>query len=712
MANKETVNIIINVGESMEEKYDDLSTKLEFSKESAILLLRQKLLFSSNDHFSVLLLGSDLTEDEHYQNCRYIKSQDKAELETLKVLKSIKSESGNNGDLITAIEYSIRSMQKEYGTKKFNKRIFILTDGNSSCSEKKVSMIASLINSTNVKINIITIGFYRELDSEEGEVLENDEDNQNQRNTKKVLMQLQDKCGDQIKVFSAQQANYIQNQFRKKKISPTTKYQGALRITPKLSLSVVVYVKSSNVTIPSLKKYSKNSEFKDDIKANKIQNERIFFVHDDKEKTPVSDDRIVKGYKYGKSVVPISEDLEKMFNSFEEKDFRAIGFTDDYNVPRQHYMGGTDAIFPNPNDSSQVKAFYAMVESMISLNKVLICRFVAKQKSRPKLVVLHPHIGTHGPVLYSNQLPTIEDIRDYQFDSLQQCRPEQEEVMANFIDELDMDGNDGEEEILKPSETYNPILQYFYQCLEHRAMNRLENNMELENDSNINDLPPMDERIKNMINPTRDKLKESKYANALKEVFSIKKRENAPDKKKRVFWRDIIQSELNEENGISEARVEEKLGKQKDEAPKEISSLRPLEDFKDMINYKLLDLTDKALSQMKQIIKKLINESFKGSFYLRAIDCLKALREESDKNDEIETFNTFMGDLVKTFPKERYIDFWRMIINNRLTLIYKEENSKSNVSQEEANNWLNILDKKNVITENINEIDNLVDDLD
>ncbi len=169
---------------------------------------------------------------------------------------------------------------------------------------------------------------------------------------------------------------------------------------------------------------------------------------------------------------------------------------------------------------------------------------------------------------------------------------------------------------------------------------------------------------------------------------------------------------MDQETGVSDARVEEKLGKQKDEAIKDISTLKPIEDFKEMINYKYDDLTEKALNQMKKIIIKLVNESFKGSFYFKALECLKVLREECDKNDEVEMFNNFMMELIEVFPKERYIDFWRIIISHKITLISVHENKKSSVSTEDANGWLDRLDKKPVINSTIKDLNDLIADMD
>ena len=116
-------------------------------------------------------------------------------------------------------------------------------------------------------------------------------------------------------------------------------------------------------------------------------------------------------------------------------------------------------MMPNPTNEKVIGAFKAIVEEMIKMNKVIIARYVYRANSDPKLVVLIPHLAKKGPVFYLNTLPTIEDIRDYQFESLTNCTKNQEELVSKFIDSLDL--GEGDEEQLKPSETYNPILQYF-----------------------------------------------------------------------------------------------------------------------------------------------------------------------------------------------------------------------------------------------------------
>ena len=150
---------------------------------------------------------------------------------------------------------------------------------------------------------------------------------------------------------------------------------------------------------------------------------------------------------------------------------------------------------------------------MLRTNKVLLCRFVPRANADPKLVCLSPHMSSNGALFYLNALPTVEDLRDFQFESLNECTIKQEEVVSKFIDSLDleMEDEDAEKvEKLKPSNLYNPTLQYFYQCLEHRALN------------DQNNLPKLDETIEDYMKPDKTLFENNKYVSFLPKVFDIK----------------------------------------------------------------------------------------------------------------------------------------------------------------------------------------------
>jgi len=169
---------------------------------------------------------------------------------------------------------------------------------------------------------------------------------------------------------------------------------------------------------------------------------------------------------------------------------------------------------PSPKNENDKKALFALVQEMLRTNKVLICRFVSRANADPKLVCLSPHMSSNGAIFYLNNLPTIEDLRDFQFESLNECTVKQEEVVSKFIDSLDLEIEDeeGEKAVekLKPSNVYNPTLQYFYQCLEHRALN------------DQNNLPKLDETIEDYMKPDKTLFENNKYVSFLPKVFDIK----------------------------------------------------------------------------------------------------------------------------------------------------------------------------------------------
>jgi len=168
-----------------------------------------------------------------------------------------------------------------------------------------------------------------------------------------------------------------------------------------------------------------------------------------------------------------------------------------------------------------------------------------------------------------------------------------------------------------------------------------------------------------------------------------------------------------ENTGVSDNKLEDKITNKKDDVKKNISTLNPIDDFKEMVNYKYEDLATKAMEQMCEIIQKFINESFKGSYYIKAIDCLKVLRDACIDEDEAHFFNKFLESLKSSFQVEKFMDWWKLVIDNRITLISKRENKTSMVSDDEAKKFFEALNKKDVILSIIPDIDeDLIADID
>ena len=719
MAGKEGIFVILDVGKSMKIKYQDTEeTRLNFGIESIRQLIRTKLLFNvKRDQIGIILMGR---EGEEAENINIHSQLDFPNIEMLEQLNTIEAEDdADNGDIFLCLDFAIDEFIEKYGKKKFAKKIFLITDGEavSKFSKNKIEELAERINEHEVKVNIICVGFNEELDKDdedepkekeekEKDKIENEEEennksneSENQKKTKELLKILQSNT-DNVKLFTATTANDIYHQFKKKKINPVAKFRGPFIISPNLSLDVMVYSKTSPSTIPSLKRYSKVAEFSDEPGTCEVQNERIYYVNDDPDKKAVEKELITKAYYYGSSLVPISQTDEIRLKNEEPKCLKVIGFTDSFRVPRHFFMSGVDIVVPNPTSEEDIIGTTALVKEMLKMNKVIIARYVPRNNSQPKLVVLTPHMSKRGPMFYLNILPTVEEIRDFQFDSLPEASKKQEEFMGHFIDSLDLE-QDGEEEI-KPSETYNPMLQYFYKCLEHKALE--------PDESKKNELPKIDEEsIKYMI-PNKKLFENNKYVTFLPKVFPIVEKDKIEDKRKRVFWKDVITNEF--EDRLTQQRIEEKLNAKKSESKKTISAITPIEDFREMIDNKNEDLAARAMELMSDMIYKLIRESFKGSYFIKAIDCIKAFRDAANDEDEVDLFNNFLNELKEKFPKEQYMDFWILFCDNKITLISEKENERSKYSEKQCDEWLEEISKQDAIPATVKDMGDLLLDID
>ena len=685
---KDAVIIILDVGSTMNEKIQNSElTRLQFAKNTTNEIIRQRLLFNNKqDRLTVVLMGDDEVDEP---NISTKIEMDMATLNMIKLVNEINSSVCNpSKDIFKAIDYAMDILDEKIGNKKFNKKIFLVTDGEGKNSAEKAKVYGKILDKKDIKVNVICVGFNKELEKDEEEEAGNTKESTGestesdmQEKTKNALNALVNST-DNVKVFTDSMAQTIFQGIKRKSSNPVTKYRGPLTITPNLSFDVLIYTKTYPTNLPSLHKYSKVSEYSDSLNSNQIANERVYYLHDDPDKTPVEGENIVKAYNYGNALVPVTTMDEAMLKNTEQKCLTTIGFTDAFRVPRHFYMRGVDIIIPNPKSEDDCLSMRALIYEMINMNKVIIARYIPRAGSPPRLVVLTPKFSKKTPTFYLNYLPTVEDIRDFQFDSLKESSKEQEQYMSEFIDSLTMDQDE-----VEPKETYNPILQYYFKCVEDKGLNHAKTIPEL----NINE----DESLQSLL-PNENRFKNNKYVKHFPKAFPIVLNEAENEKKKRIFWKDVIKNEIN--NELTQEAMEAKLNdEKKPEAKKKISALKPIEDFNEMLEYKLEDLTTSAMTLMSEMIEKFIRESFKGSYFIKAIDCIKAFRDAANKEDEVSLFNKFLNDLKIKFPKDQYIDFWILLCENKITLLSKNENVKSEVSEEQANDWLEDINKKQVI---------------
>ena len=167
----------------------------------------------------------------------------------------------------------------------------------------------------------------------------------------------------------------------------------------------------------------------------------------------------MRSYAYGKQLVPISKMNEDVLKFVEERCLKLLGFTDASKVKREYFMSGVDMVLPSDSPANK-RAFSSLVHAMLETEKVMLVKWIARKNATPHLAVLTPYVGSSYECMWLNILPTVEEIRDYQFPSMKESTEGQRRAAKAFVSALDLTEAKGEEEKLKPSSTFNPALQY------------------------------------------------------------------------------------------------------------------------------------------------------------------------------------------------------------------------------------------------------------
>jgi len=175
------------------------------------------------------------------------------------------------------------------GTKKYRKRIFLITDGEKETkySSNELRDVVQTINTNDVKLNCITLDFCNDLAEDSSDEEENiaekgvkqTGESDAQLKNKKLLLELQEKTG--CAIIPAETAIELYQQFKKKEYLTRTKFKGNLQLAQDLNVAVQVFTKTREESLPSLKKYSKNLPENDSADHGKIVMERTYTEVDD-----------------------------------------------------------------------------------------------------------------------------------------------------------------------------------------------------------------------------------------------------------------------------------------------------------------------------------------------------------------------------------------------------------------------------------------------
>lgn len=463
----------------------------------------------------------------------------------------------------------------------------------------------------------------------------------------------------------------------------TSKFKGHLEISPINRISVLCLRKTVKDTGFQFSKYSKNTPFNPSSISNSLQNNSSFVHPEDPYLTPLDSSQILKNYKYGQQMIPLSTDVEQSLKQQHEKSLKLLCFIDQHKIPRHTLMGSVDAVLPNEDLSPDLRAFNALVAAMLESKKAALAKFVARQNDIPKLAALFPRkkiISASQKIvylLYLVELPTIEDIREFNFGSSLKSSLAQQAVAGKLIDVLDLCPvtltDLPSNELIRPSNTLNPVNELFTQYA-----------LELGLSSQPLSFNPdqLEERLIQNIFPERNSRKKVKgVSSQIQESFEFHENELRPENSEKVFWKDLLR---NKE--LEEQRAAEKDKNPNDEPViRDLSKHHPVSDFRDMLRFKKEDLVENAIKQMQELIMELVKTSVDGSFFSRALEYLSVLRDGCVQEDEPDLFNEFVRILKEKMLSEHGFEgFLEEMQKNGVALISSAESHQSLISPEIA----------------------------
>ncbi|KYQ93240.1 ATP-dependent DNA helicase [Tieghemostelium lacteum] len=730
---KEAVVVILDIGLGMtgssgKNQYSNTSsTPIEDALKSVTLLYQQKLIYGKKDELGLVLIGTKDTKNnlqkDGYQHITVVCDIEEPKIETLKFLDNL-GPGQSRGDIIDALIVGMDMLIQKTDSKKYQKRIFLVTNAQDPINRDDLKIVKDQFKKIEAKLNIIGIDF-----EDEEQLSSKPEQSLTLKQKNEIFLR---EFADSVEgvLVPVKEALEMMSFFRSQSVLQRTSYRGTLDVGQDLKIPVWGYIKTKIQILPRLNKISTLAQELQDPKLQmEVRQEKFYYSVTDPD-NEITADELLKGYKYGKSLVPFSKIDEAALKFTAEKGLEVIGFTDKSQVPLYYNMANTEVLVSPPGDTVAESSLSALIHAMAETNQVALVRFVKKANSSPNLGVLTPQIKADYECLYYNTLPFTDDIRQYQFPPISpqnpltrkqfQPTPTQFSAAQELIDSMDLMTADHDEEggpiaALRPRYTYNPLLQHFYQCLHHRA---------LQPGSAI---PKLDPIIENYINPDEQILERAKDSiSQFNSQFTLQKTTAFKDKSQVKYrWIDgmLVGEEITLDSYITDDGSEYKKRKINDFSDfsldklvsgyvNEVGTINPVQNFRDMLNRRDIDLVDKAIALMRSRIQQLVSDSLKDQYYQKAIECIKELRVGCIKESESDAFNSFLKEIRQLYESKKKDDFWQLIMSNSITLINEEESDSSDITVEESIQFLDKKSKQQPISQpTTNQDTDSVDDL-
>ncbi|XP_010144967.1 PREDICTED: X-ray repair cross-complementing protein 5 [Eurypyga helias] len=709
----------------MSDSASDEESSLEQAKKVMTKFVQRQVFAESKDEVAVVLFGTDGTKNDlasgdQYRNITVRRSLMLPDFDLLEDIQDVIKPGSEQADFLDAIIVCMDLLQKETIGKKYTKRhIELFTDLNSPISEDQLEIIIANLKKTGISLQFF-LPFPVDVDDGGGDASASVRSQMHRKSfprkglteqqkegidVVRKLMHTLDEEGGLEEIYTFRESLERLSMFKKIERRPMP-WPCQLTIGSNLSIRIVAY---KSVTEEKVKKIWTVVDAKT-LRKNDVQKETVYCLNDDDE-TEVQKEDTIQGFRYGSDIVPFSkEDEEQMKYKTEAKCFSVLGFSRSSQIQRHYYMGNQVLkVFAAKDDENAAVAFSALVHALDELKVVAIVRYAYDRRCNPQIGVAFPYIKDEYECLIYVQLPFVEDLRQYIFSSLKNNKkfiPTADQLSAvdSLIDSMNLvyEDDDGEtfEDLFKPSKIPNPHFQRLYQCLQHKAFHPNE------------PLPPIEQHLLEMLEmPCVVKERCQAPLEKVKALFPLKE---VGKKKEDNTAQDIFKDNEDGPNP-KKPKMEDEEGsfsiiKLAEGNVTSVGSVNPAEDFRILVRQKNSDFKDVSQQLINRIDQFLEN---KGSqYYMKGINCIRVFREDALKLSKVQCFNDYLQALKSKVEDKALADFWEIMIQDRISLITKDEAEGSSVTSEEAEKFLAPKEKKNETlppTDEGGDVDDLLD---
>ncbi|KAI8609215.1 SPOC like C-terminal domain-containing protein [Chytriomyces sp. MP71] len=689
------------------------------------------------DVVSLVLVGTDDTDNPLHKQLNnqymHIKVASGIEMASLQTLKFVtdgceKGSQTGAGDILDGIVVAIHMLQTHCKHLKWEKQVFVLSDFSSPINPDDDGSIVAKAEDYDVKINVIGFGFKDEPPSEMDE-------STRAKNERFMRTFSATTSGG---VFSGDEALALLGELRAKSVKPTTLIRHTLTLgdpfestDTSISISVWAYAKVKEAKLPSAKKWSRvgaeavdaaHELFKGEVVMERSYrlkdipvDERADMDGESPDDIELSKDDLIRAYKYGKDLIPFSEEDRDAMKLMSSKGFSIIGFVKKSEVSRELFINDPIQMIPDPGSLGHSKRLFEVLAlSMQSKDVFALVRYVRIDNAAPKLGVLIPHIGKKIWCAWL-QLPFKEDVREYSFTTLApllfnpgmtQTPSFQESSSASLASDTLSQGSlagNGESKRRKlnhrliDSNEADKQLDKFIDEMD--LMNAIEDDGAMNPAST--ELPPLDPRFVAGVLPLPEMVDKAKSSlENVKAAFEITKIEIDKVSNKQKFKKSLEKAKELERRLIDAAgeAVRLEIGDKQQQNFEALSgaliesvgTADPVGDFKALLAHGGSAIVNVTMSQMAKCILSFVQESFGSQFYGKALSCIVAFRDASVVHQSCTTYNDLMMELKSMCKGEEGVlnsfwDVWKKAgVAGGAGLVTKDEVPTSHYSRADA----------------------------